>query len=483
MQRLGRGAHADRVGHRPAGARGAAGRGRAGRRRVRRTRCSSVIDERRRGRSAAPAACCCARCWSRRRRAAGWLRERGRARRARPGGLPRQCRRAGRARAGGGLPDAAGACSARPTSPRWRAPSGATTRRSAATSASGATRCRRSIAAQRRPGRMALPGRRARGSTGRVHRCERAADAVRRPASLALLAEADPARLRLHLVPGTALVASALPDRPRIWQAHRSGEPTDRFAAGARGASPQGRASTRCVCARRLARRGASALPASARPLHCGAARAARRWPRRWTRPATASTSQPGWLQRCDRRRWLKGRGAPRRLSDIPSTEPAMIPHTHTGAAGPPAGRSASAPSPRSKRCSRWPSWPRACTSAQVFFRSGPDQAARLGHHARAVHRRIPRAAAATRPGRGGWAPPANWCCRCCWCWAWAGASPRWACSWSTSWPCSAWPRSPPAALQQHHVLGQPAARRCCCGGRGAGRWTPGWRGACWVVA
>lgn len=44
-----------------------------------------------------------------------------------------------------------------------------------------------------------------------VHRCERAADAEMDAASLSLLADGDPARLRIALMPGTALVASRWP--------------------------------------------------------------------------------------------------------------------------------------------------------------------------------------------------------------------------------------------------------------------------------
>jgi len=44
-----------------------------------------------------------------------------------------------------------------------------------------------------------------------LHRCERAADASLHAASLALLESGDPARLRLELMPGTALIRSAWP--------------------------------------------------------------------------------------------------------------------------------------------------------------------------------------------------------------------------------------------------------------------------------
>jgi Putative DNA-binding domain len=52
-----------------------------------------------------------------------------------------------------------------------------------------------------------------------VHAASRAADAAT-PQGLALLADADPARLRLLLAPGTALIASKHPVRS-IWQAHQ----------------------------------------------------------------------------------------------------------------------------------------------------------------------------------------------------------------------------------------------------------------------
>jgi len=62
-----------------------------------------------------------------------------------------------------------------------------------------------------------------------LHRAERAADGPASPAGLERLAEADPARLRVVLRPGTALVVSAAPI-VTIWQAHRS-DAADRFAA------------------------------------------------------------------------------------------------------------------------------------------------------------------------------------------------------------------------------------------------------------
>ena len=60
-----------------------------------------------------------------------------------------------------------------------------------------------------------------------VHEAERAVD-VAPPQGLELLATHDPADLRLHLVPGTAVLASAHPV-VSIWQAHRSSH-DDRFA-------------------------------------------------------------------------------------------------------------------------------------------------------------------------------------------------------------------------------------------------------------
>lgn len=61
-----------------------------------------------------------------------------------------------------------------------------------------------------------------------VHRSERAADGTAVPEGLDRLAGADPARLRIVLQPGTAIVASRHPV-VAIWQAHRS-DAADRFA-------------------------------------------------------------------------------------------------------------------------------------------------------------------------------------------------------------------------------------------------------------
>jgi len=59
-----------------------------------------------------------------------------------------------------------------------------------------------------------------------LHRNERAADASLEADSLALLADTDPQRLRLALVPGTALVSSRWPI-VTIHRAHRSGTDAD----------------------------------------------------------------------------------------------------------------------------------------------------------------------------------------------------------------------------------------------------------------
>lgn len=71
-----------------------------------------------------------------------------------------------------------------------------------------------------------------------VHCADHAADFPGPVSGLERLADADPAQLRLQLVPGTALVSSAHPVAT-IWQAHRS-DAGDRFdavrAAFARGA-------------------------------------------------------------------------------------------------------------------------------------------------------------------------------------------------------------------------------------------------------
>lgn len=61
-----------------------------------------------------------------------------------------------------------------------------------------------------------------------VHTIEHAADAPSEPAGLSLLAQLEPAQLRLRLRPALVWVASRWPV-VTIWQAHRSSEP-DRFA-------------------------------------------------------------------------------------------------------------------------------------------------------------------------------------------------------------------------------------------------------------
>lgn len=76
-----------------------------------------------------------------------------------------------------------------------------------------------------------------------VHEAERAADDAAEPEGLDLLAQADPAHLRLMFRAGTQLVVSAHPV-VSIWQAHRGGaEGDDRFAA-ARQALAAGRGET-----------------------------------------------------------------------------------------------------------------------------------------------------------------------------------------------------------------------------------------------
>lgn len=63
-----------------------------------------------------------------------------------------------------------------------------------------------------------------------LHRCAVAADVAPDAGSLALLSEADPARVRLRLVPGTALLPSAWPVAS-IVLAHLQGRPTLEEAA------------------------------------------------------------------------------------------------------------------------------------------------------------------------------------------------------------------------------------------------------------
>lgn len=75
-----------------------------------------------------------------------------------------------------------------------------------------------------------------------VHRATRAADAAPQPASLQRLADDDPARLRLQLAPGAALVASAFPIAS-VWHAHHR----DAGFAGVRAAFAAGRGETAFV--------------------------------------------------------------------------------------------------------------------------------------------------------------------------------------------------------------------------------------------
>ena len=80
-----------------------------------------------------------------------------------------------------------------------------------------------------------------------VHRAEAAADAVFEPAGLARLTEADPARLRLVLAPGAALIDSAHPVAT-LWLAHRraADDGDDRFVP-VRAALAEGRGETAFV--------------------------------------------------------------------------------------------------------------------------------------------------------------------------------------------------------------------------------------------
>ena len=79
-----------------------------------------------------------------------------------------------------------------------------------------------------------------------VAAAERAADATLDTESLSLLAETPPAQLRLHLMPGTALVASACPI-VSVWLAHRAGEGAAERRDQAREALAQGLAETALV--------------------------------------------------------------------------------------------------------------------------------------------------------------------------------------------------------------------------------------------
>ncbi len=75
---------------------------------------------------------------------------------------------------------------------------------------------------------------------------ERAADATLDSHSLSLLAQAQPAQLRLQLMPGTALVASHYPI-VSVWLAHRLGEGAAERRDQARQALAQGVAETALV--------------------------------------------------------------------------------------------------------------------------------------------------------------------------------------------------------------------------------------------
>lgn len=79
-----------------------------------------------------------------------------------------------------------------------------------------------------------------------VAAAERAADASLDTGSLKLLAETPPAQLRLQLMPGTALVASAYPI-VSVWRAHRAGEGAAERREQAREALAQGVSETALV--------------------------------------------------------------------------------------------------------------------------------------------------------------------------------------------------------------------------------------------
>ena len=74
-----------------------------------------------------------------------------------------------------------------------------------------------------------------------LHRCERAADAVFDAGSLQLLGASDPARLRIELLPGSALVVSAFPIATLL-AAHRTDPPSTAALADAREAIAAARA-------------------------------------------------------------------------------------------------------------------------------------------------------------------------------------------------------------------------------------------------
>ena len=68
---------------------------------------------------------------------------------------------------------------------------------------------------------------------------ERAADEVADPSTLSLLAEVDPSQLRLRLLPGTAMLASAYPV-VSVWLAHQSSQDAAVHAGHARHALAEG---------------------------------------------------------------------------------------------------------------------------------------------------------------------------------------------------------------------------------------------------
>lgn len=133
-----------------------------------------------------------------------------------------------------------------------------------------------------------------------LHHCECAADAELETASLALLESTDPARLRLVLVPGTAVIASAWP-LATIHAAHR-GEPAGFDAV--RAALARGDAETVLV-----ARHGWRAVVHSVDPTTA-----------RWTQHLLAGADLGAalaeigegfdfgaWLATALREKWLKG--------------------------------------------------------------------------------------------------------------------------------------------------------------------------------
>ena len=126
-----------------------------------------------------------------------------------------------------------------------------------------------------------------------LHHNERAANASFDADSLALLVGTDPQRLRLVLMPGTALVSSRWPI-VTIHRAHRSGADAD-FAL-ARDAIERECAQQRWSGATAGVRRS----PSSQGPRHRGrrACLPVRTLHRRWTTPVPASTLPRGWRAR-----------------------------------------------------------------------------------------------------------------------------------------------------------------------------------------